>query len=204
MFVRLATAAACVAVLSAAAPALAQVGGGIKGGLTFGQASTVPNANGALATHADFTGGMFLVGRQNARATAQIEAMLTRRGVRLLSPITGVGGAVGTIRLGYLDGSVLARIRVNRSTDRQAYVLAGPTISFRMAAQLLAGGQAADISPAIRPYDIGLTFAVGADVHHLIVESRVTLGLWNLIEAQANSSLTVKSVMFCIVVGGRF
>jgi hypothetical protein len=187
-----------------AAPAAAQLSGGVKAGLTFSTIATDPDSEGALGNRIDFAAGGFLVVSRDARATAVVEVLASRRGADIVTPIIDLGFGLGSVRLTYIDVSGLLRLRVNESAANQIYVLAGPTVSFKMDARVNVAGFETDISDVVEDTDLGLTVGVGVETGLLLVEGRYTHGLRDILIGVDFAGVSVRSRSFSFLAGIKF
>jgi hypothetical protein len=183
------------------APVAAQTAVGAKGGITVATFATVPDNAGGLTNHIDWSAGVFVVPNANAKVTAQIEALFSRRGAKLDGDVFGFG--LGDIRLTYLDLSGLVRLRAGGS-DLGAYVIAGPTIGIKIDAEFVVVGFSPSIDGAFKDTEVGLTLGAGVEGGRYLVEGRYMHGLTNIVKGIDIVGLSAKSRVFAVLAGVRF
>ena len=184
-----------------ATPAAAQTAVGVKGGLTVATFKTVPDNSGGLTNHVDWSGGVFVVPKARARVTAQIEALVSRRGAKLDGNVFGFG--LGDIRLTYLDCSGLVRLRAGTS-NTSAYLIAGPTVGVKLAAEFVVLGFSPSIDGAFKDTEVGITAGAGLESGRYLLEARYMLGVTNVVKVIDVAGLGAKSRVFTVLAGVRF
>jgi hypothetical protein len=184
----------------AVTPAAAQ-SAGVKGGLTISKLDTQPDSGDVLGTRQDWSAGVFLIPRKNSNATVQLEGLYSRRGTGLDADVFGFG--IGDIRLTYLDVSALLRLRAG-SGDTGFYVLAGPTVGFKLDAELVAFGLSPSIEPVFKDTETALTFGAGIESGRFMIEGRYHLGITNVIQGVDFAGLGAKNRSASVMVGVKF
>lgn len=198
-----------VSVYLSAAPAAAQVGGGVKGGVAFSSflhAETADEEVQALAARPDFIVGGFVFGPSASAVSVQVEATYSRRGARLNG-----GGARVDFLLSYLDVSGLVRGTIARGASATSYLLGGVTTGFTISAERVTrvAGTLMDrttIDDVISDLDVRLLVGVGAELRRVILEGRYSHGLRPVVANPDASSVagSLKNRAFEILVGVRF
>jgi len=191
-----------------AAPAAAQVGGGVKGGFVRSSFlhSNADEETQALSGRSDFTVGGFLFGPAAAPIAAQVEATFGRRGARL----QGVDARVD-FEFWYVDVSGLVRGTIVRGPSATTYVIGGVTTGFVTRAErvIRESGQdpdRTDVKGDIRKLDVRLLIGVGVEIRRFVLEGRYAHGLTHLVTNPGASAgaRSLKNRAFEALVGVRF
>lgn len=190
------------------APAAAQVGAGLKAGIVSSTFGTEPDASEQLSNLTDVSAGAFVILNRRAPLTAQIEALVTRRGTSISSDLfdllpSGLGVFdLVKIRGTYLDVSGFARAQFGQ--PQQFYLFVGPTVGVKLKAELTAVGLSQDLGPVAEDFDVAVAVGAGVDVSHLVLEARYTYGLTNLIPKVEVFNIQVRNRAFTVMAGIRF
>ena len=183
---------------------------GVKGGVALSQLATSPNvAEESLSTLADFAGGAFVV-VSDGPISGQVEALVSRRGASIggelfdLLPggVFGIGDLV-KLRLTYLDVSAFLRAQAG-SDQARVYVFGGPTVGFKLDAELVVPGFSPDLEGVTEDVDLAATGGIGVDVNHLLVEVRYSHGLRNIIPTVDTFGVEIRHRTAMVLVGVRF
>lgn len=95
----------------------------------------IPSANTTASYRAGFQGGIFAQIPMTARFSLQPEVHYVQKGAYFEGGLIDPGaGSVSNVslRLGYVDVPVLARVDVGRRTGLHPFVVAGPSLALRM------------------------------------------------------------------------
>ena len=194
---------ALILVGGASAAAAQDVAYGVKAGVNFATLSYDPDAEADLGTRVGLVVGGFVSMPLGARLSLQPEVLFSQKGQ------TAEGmGVTAKIKLDYLEVPVLVTYALSRSAGRGFYILAGPSIAFKLSAEASAtfGDQEVDdddIGDEIEDFDFGVVFGAGMDFGRLTVDGRYTLGFTNL-SIDTEDAAKVKNRAISILAGIRF
>lgn len=110
-----------------------------------------------------------------------------------------------SLRLNYLEVPLLVKLTAPSGGDAKAlYVLAGPTVGFKLSAAIRSGEDDSeeDIDDRLKGTDFGITLGGGLQGRRWLVEGRYTEGLVNVAAGDADDP--VQTRMFAVLVGIRF
>ena len=201
------------ALLGAAALVLSQpaagqtVRGGIKGGLSLADIPVLTESfkdEGAVDLRYRY--GVIVGGFATIRladwVAFQPEALYTQKGMHGRDP----SGAddVFEARVDYVDVPML--IRLQPSSGRGVYAVAGPSVNFNIAAKLVDEGDndETDIKDDIESVEVGLVVGVGLQLSKFLVEGRYAEGLTNIAKDPDPEEDSYRNRSFAIMVGVRF
>jgi hypothetical protein len=190
--------------------ATAQPGAGVKAGIAISKLSTTPDiGEDALSSLTDFSAGAFVVA-SDSPVTAQIEALVSRRGASiggdLFDLLPGGGFALGNLfklRITYLDVSALLRAQLGAGPSR-VYVFGGPTVGFKLKSELVVPGFSPDLDAITEDLDIAVTGGIGVEANHLILEGRYSHGLSDIIPTIELAGIQVRHRTATVMIGVRF
>lgn len=179
------------------------IGAGFKAGVT---AARLPGATDAVPVAVDEqsrwggTGGVFVTLPLNDRVAFQPEALYVMKGATLaVGPFTTL-----IFDVQYLEMPLF--FKFGRSS-RRLYVLAGPYMGFRLAAEAreVVNGvtETRDFSDQINRVDAGVSFGAGATFGRLLVEGRWTEGLRDT-DSQDQFDTVVRHRVLALIAGFRF
>jgi hypothetical protein len=198
---------ACCAGLIAGGAQAQGLGGGIKGGLAFGD---VPNISEELqaetgtgtSVRTGFAAGGFLAIRFSNGWSIQPEVLYTQKGVSL-DFSAGAERGEWKLSLAFLDVPVLARYTFGKVV--RGYVFAGPSFDIQLEAKMtsnvLGERDEGDISDDVEDFEMAAVFGGGVEFGPLLIEARWSEGLTNLAKDDDGS---VKSRTFLVLGGIRF
>jgi hypothetical protein len=192
-----------VGTAAAAAPAAAQSGFGIVGGLVSSNESINP-ASPVLTTSSrtGFAGGVSYAATVSANLVFAPEVMYVMKGLNL----SGTGPSI-TIkvkeRIGYLEVPMLLRYMFGLK-GASLLVTAGPAIAFKTSCtedQTGISGEpasqdcndSAGANPGIKSSDIGVMFGAGVAVHRFAFSVRYDAGLKNISQDTSAGASTAKN-----------
>jgi hypothetical protein len=190
--------------------AAAQPGVGVKGGIALSKLATKPEvAEDSLSTLTDFAGGAFVV-VSDSPLTAQIEALVSRRGASVggdlfdLLPggIFGIGDLV-KLRVTYLDVSAFLRAQLGAG-DSRVYIFGGPTVGFKLKSELVVPGFSPDLDAVTEDIDIAATGGIGVDINHVLLEARYSHGISDIIPSVEFAGVQVRHRTAMVLIGVRF
>jgi hypothetical protein len=201
---------ALAAIFLMPALAAAQPGVGLKGGLSLSRLATDPDVpEDTLSTLTDFSAGAFVV-LSDSPLTAQIEALVTRRGTSLGGDVFGLlpGDFLGLddlvkIRLTYLDLSAFLRAQAGSGANH-VYVFGGPTVGVKLKSELVVPFLTQEFDAATEDFDLALAGGIGVEANHIVLEGRYTHGLRDIIPAVDAFGAHVRHRSASILVGVRF
>lgn len=163
----------CLAALLVAVPAHAQ-DVGIKGGANFSRFVLDPDdPDVELKRLTGPTGGVFVIGGRGAMAV-QVEALYSVRGTKAI-----VGGAEQQIEITYLDVPLLLRFNGAPADGSVFYAVFGPTLGFRLKVKD-SSNPGVDVDDEVEKRDVGLTFGLGVQSAHVILDARYLYGLTDI------------------------
>jgi hypothetical protein len=187
--------------------AAAQVGGGIKGGLSLGDvpnmAKSFDEAGLSGARRMGFAAGGFLTISLGGGFMIQPEVIYTPKGMKF---DVGADGASGnfTFEADFVDVPVLARLTFGKGI--RGYVFAGPSMDFTLSARMTTGilgeSEEEDISDEVETFEFAMVFGGGVEFGPLLVEARWSEGLTNL--AKDANAPSLKSRTILLLAGVRF
>jgi hypothetical protein len=201
--------ACCITLLPLAAGAQS-VGGGVKGGVTFGDVPSIldeldePGANTALRV--GYAAGGFLAIRFGGGFSIQPEVLFTQKGVKIEVSESGATGDF-KYKADYLDIPVLARLTFGKGI--RGYVFAGPSFDIKLNAKMSIGflgeSEEQDVSDDVEDFEFALAFGGGIELGPLLLEARWSEGLTNIAKADAGEPVSdVKTRTFLLLAGFRF
>ena len=189
---------ALILTLACAAPAHAQISYGLKAGMNFANvaidADEAPSPDGRVGVLA----GMFATIPMPWRLTLQPEAIYTVKGASF-----EFEGLETNYIVDYVEVPVLARFRVLKS----AYVLAGPSMAFRVRARnrIAFGGstEEIDLDADVETFDLGVVGGVGIDIGRWLVDARYTYGVSDT-DKDTSDEVKIHNRAFSLSAGFRF
>ena len=201
------------AVILALLPGLAaaqKIGGGVKGGVTFGD---IPEVTGQFddegvdtSQRIGFVAGGFLTFNFGGGFMLQPEVLYTQKGVKLDTRVDEFGSNF-KIRVDYLEVPVLARLTFGKVL--RGYVFGGPSMNFRMSAKseidVLGEKEEEDISEDVERFEFAVVFGGGIEIGPVLFEGRWSEGLTDIAIVEAGdpaADLKTRTMMFLL--GLRF
>ena len=180
MSIRTRDATACLIALLPGTAA-AQVGFGVKGGMTFGDIPKIGDVSEELGTSTGvrigYAAGGFLNFGFGGGFSIQPEVLYTQKGVK----VEAEGGGTSTttrIKTDFIDIPVLARYTVGKGV--RAYFMAGPSFDFRAKAVIstLFGGneEDEDVSDEVESFELAFVFGGGVELGPFLMEARWSEG----------------------------
>jgi hypothetical protein len=193
-------------------PALPCAAQSVQAGVKFGvavtslsNASTITQASDeSWSALAEMTAGGFVTLARSERFAIQPEFLFVTKGVEQeLESAAEVGAA--SVLLRYLEVPLLVKFSKPASGTLLAYLLAGPSVGFRMSATHHLGtdsGEEVDVSDRVDGVDVGLTLGGGVQGRRLLLEARFTQGLRNVATDEGDEAVRTRS--FVVLAGIRF
>ena len=160
--------------LSMAAPASAQIGGGIKGGVNLAQVS---GSDDSPDTRIGTIAGVFLITNQDLLAF-QPEVLFSMQGAKF---------SFGTAKADYVQIPLLLRIGSSSKNKASVYGLVGPSLGILV--------QDDFFEDAVERTDVGATVGAGVTFSRVLVEARFTAGLTDFSKGATAYKNRVFSVM---------
>ena len=147
------------------------------------------------------TGGGYVTFPLVNRFSFQPEALFAMKGVKL----NETAGGTFSARLYYLDVPLLVRFRPTASSERPAYLFAGPNFGIKMgrSAKLETTAQTADINidAALKTLDLGFAFGGGIERRRYLVEARFTVGATDIAAASFPHPDALRNRTFSVMAG---
>ena len=163
---------ALILTLSCAAPARAQISYGLKAGVNFANVAIDPDEGASPSGRVGALAGLFATVPLAWGVTLQPEVVYTIKGASF-----EFEGFETNYIVDYVEVPVLVRFGVLRS----GYVVAGPTMAFRLRARnrIPFGGstEEVDLDSEVEKFDLGIAGGVGVDLGRWLMEARYTHGL---------------------------
>lgn len=189
---------ALIVVLACAAPAPAQIAYGVKAGVNFADVAIDPDEGASSSGRLGALAGMFATIPIAWGLTLQPEAIYTIKGASF-----EVEGFETNYIVDYVEVPVLARFRVLKS----AYVLAGPSMAFRVRARnrIAFGGstEEIDLDNDVETFDVGIAGGIGMDVGRWLVDARYTHGLSDT-DKDRSDDVKIRNRVLSFSAGFRF
>jgi hypothetical protein len=183
--------------LLGAAPAAAQMTYGARVGVNFADVSFDADEDVPTSGRKGLLAGVFVT-IPLGWLTVQPEAIYTVKGTSL-----DIGGFTNDYIVDYVEVPVLARARL----PRNAYVVAGPAMAFRLRARSRTafGGstEEVDLDEDIESFDLGIVVGVGLDVGRWVVDARYTHGLSD-IDTDTSDGVRARNRVVSLSAGIRF
>lgn len=180
-----------------AAPAAAQITYGAKVGVNFADVSFDAGEDVPAGGRKGLLAGVFVTIPLGWLAV-QPEAIYTVKGTSL-----DIDGVTSDYIVDYVEVPVLARLRL----PRNAYVVAGPSMAFRLRARnrIAFGGSTEefDLDDDVESFDLGIVGGVGVDVSRWVVDARYTHGLSD-IDTDSSDDVRMRNRVFSVSAGIRF
>jgi hypothetical protein len=147
------------------------------------------------------TGGGYVTFPLVNRFSFQPEALFVMKGVKL----SETAGGTFSARLYYLDVPLLIRFRPTTSSERPAYLFAGPNFGIKLgsSAKLETTAQTADvdINTALKTLDLGFAFGGGIERQRYLVEARFTVGATDIGAASFPHPDALRNRTFSVMAG---
>lgn len=174
------------------APAWAQGGLGIRGGVNLSTVTIDAEAVFEFSRRMDLVGGLFFVANADGPIGLQIEGLYSRRGSALTA-----GSETGDLTLVYLDIPAMLRIRATELENGRVFLLAGASLGFNLSATIVADGSSApdDVSAETEARDFSLMFGAGADIGRFTFDGRYMHGISD-IDPGPGPALQNRTLMF--------
>jgi hypothetical protein len=201
---------ACLVTLLPGAAAAQSIGGGVKGGASFGDvpniADGVDAASDILERRIGYAVGGFVAIRFGNGFSIQPEALYTQKGVGA-SASGLIDSAEFKLKADYVDVPILGRFTFGKGL--RGYVFAGPSLNFLISAKaksgFLEGGSETDVSEDMESFEAALVLGGGIEIGPLLVEARWSEGLTNiLVEGVSPAGTDLKTRTLLVLAGLRF
>jgi hypothetical protein len=188
---------ALILTLAFAAPAVAQISYAAKVGVNFADISFDADEDVPTSGRKGLLAGVFVT-IPLGWLTVQPEAIYTVKGTSL-----DIGGVTSDYIVDYVEVPLLARLRL----PRNAYVVAGPAMAFRLRARsrIDFGGSTEefDLDEDIESFDLGIVGGVGLDIGRWVVDARYTHGLSD-IDTDTSDDVRARNRVVSLSAGFRF
>jgi hypothetical protein len=179
------------------APAMAQISYGARVGVNFADVSIDAGEDVPASGRKGLLAGVFVT-IPLGWLTVQPEAIYTVKGTSI-----DIDGVTSDYIVDYVEVPVLARLRLLRN----AYVVAGPSMAFRLRARnrIPFGGSTEefDLEDDVEPFDLGIVGGVGLDAGRWVVDARYTHGLSD-IDTDTSDDVRIRNRVFSLSAGIRF
>jgi hypothetical protein len=188
---------ALILTLAFAAPAVAQISYAAQVGVNFADISFDADEDVPTSGRKGLLAGVFVT-IPLGWLTVQPEAIYTVKGTSL-----DIGGVTSDYIVDYVEVPLLARLRL----PRNAYVVAGPAMAFRLRARsrIDFGGSTEefDLDEDIESFDLGIVGGVGLDIGRWVVDARYTHGLSD-IDTDTSDDVRARNRVVSLSAGFRF
>jgi hypothetical protein len=183
---------------AAAAPGMAQVSYGVKGGVNVANVSFDGEGDVPSSARVGLLAGVFATVPVGGPFGVQAEAVYTVKGASL-----DVAGIESAYIVDYVELPVLARMRLGRTL----YVAAGPSMAFKLRARsrVSFGGstEEVDLDDDVESFDLGVVGAVGIEFGRWTLDGRYTHGLSDS-DADTTDAVSIRNRVFSVAAGIRF
>lgn len=183
---------------------------GVKAGVNAATLTSSAETQGSYdGTRVGLTVGAFAVLPLTGPLKVQIEGLFSQKGASLALADENV---TATLEFDYLDFPVLARFDGPTAGGARLHFLAGPSVSYRLAANSrlsdtgsdFAAGFVDNIEDDVSRFDLGLVVGAGAEVgRRLVVDVRYAWGLNNVFKDDLEGG-DVKHRVLSVTAGIRF
>ena len=194
-----------VAVFGSGSVAMAQgVSGGVKGGVSFATLSADSSEDVDLDRRTGIVAGGFVTWPIGEHFGLQLEGLYTQKGAAF-----NQSGVKATTKLDYFEVPLLFVGSTSpRSAGSSIQFFGGPSLAFKVSAKNSGSfhGQTVNVDipdEDIESVDVGVVVGAGANVGHVLIEGRYTVGLSNL-NGDRSDSTKVKNRSLAILAGVRF
>lgn len=194
-----------VALLGVGSPAVAQVSGGVKGGVSFANLSDDSSREADLDNRTGIVAGGFVTWPVGAYFAIQLEGLYAQKGAAF-----DQSGVEGVTKLDYVEVPLLLVVSTAppRSSGASFQFFGGPSVAFKVRAKGSGTfeGETVDVDipdDSIEKIDLGVVVGAGATFSRFSLEGRYTIGLSN-INAETDDSTKVKNRTVAILAGVRF
>ena len=189
---------ALVLTMACAVPAQAQISYGLKAGVNFANVAVDPDDGASPSGRPGALAGVFATVPIAWGLTLQPEAIYTVKGASFK-----FDGFDSDYIVDYVEVPVLARFRLLRS----AYVVAGPSMAFRLRARtrIPFGGstEEVDLDNEVETFDLGIVGGLGIDVGRWLVDARYTHGVSDT-DKDTSDDVKIRNRVFSLSAGVRF
>ena len=210
MSVRAIIVAVCLAALTPGAAAAQSIGGGVKGGLSFGDVPNITDgvdeASDILERRIGYTVGGFVAIRFGNGFSIQPEALYTQKGVAASAP-GETASSEFTLKADYVDVPILGRFTFGKGL--RGYVFAGPSLNFLISAKAKSGlfgnGSETDVTEDMESFEAAFVLGGGIEIGPLLVEARWSEGLTNILaDGKSPAGTDLKTRTLLLLAGLRF
>jgi len=171
-----------LAALLLAAPAAAQVGGGIKAGVNLAH---IDGFNDSTTSSSQRTGvifGGFMTFGMTPIVSFEPELLFSMQGSKLHFSSGNVSSDT-TSKVDYVQVPLLIRVGNNGSDHASVYAIAGPSLGIL----LRANQNGVNIKSDLKKMDVGVVAGVGVTLTRVLLEARYTFDLVDLNKVEAPS-----------------
>jgi hypothetical protein len=183
--------------VAGAAPVAAQMTYGARMGVNFADVSFDADEDVPTSARKGLLAGVFVT-IPLGWLTVQPEALYTVKGTSL-----DPAGFTTDYIVDYVEVPVLVRLRL----PRNAYVVAGPAMAFRLRARnriaFSGSTEEFDLGEKVESFDLGIVGGVGLDIRRWVVDARYTHGLSD-IDTDSSDDVRLRNRVFSVSAGIRF
>ena len=154
---------------------------GLKAGANFANVLVAPDLppGSSKSSRTGFLGGAFAEARLSDTFSVQLETFYTQKGFE----VTSAAGRA-TYRLDYVELPVTAKATFGSGLLRP-YLFAGPSVGFRLSADVQTASSSGDLEDSTRTTDLGIDLGAGLRYRlspgtELVLEGRYSVGLVNI------------------------
>jgi len=183
--------------LALATPAFAQTSGQaatayavyLVGGINVSTMTTpvpeisIPELSFSTESRIGFIGGVLVDLPVNNTIAFETGGLISIKGLTTTATILDLGTAEVDIRMVYLDVPAHVRVGVAKSNALTGFLIAGPTLGFRLSADArataLSISQTESIKDGVEAFDVGLTIGGRVEYKRISGDVRYTWGLIN-------------------------
>ncbi len=176
---------------------------GLRGGVNFANVSfDGDDAGPSLDRRMGVVAGGFVTLPLISWLDVQPELLYSSKGAQLDEE-----GIQSKLVLDYLELPVLGRVSGAAPGGTRFYVVAGPTVSFRLRAKTRTefgnATEERDISDEVERLDIGLAAGAGLEFRRFVIDGRYTHGLSD-IDSDTTDAVKISTRVFSLTAGIRF
>ena len=210
MSIRAIVVTVCLTALMPGAAAAQSVGGGVKGGVSFGDIPNITDgvdgASDILERRVGYTVGGFVAIRFGNGFSIQPEALYTQKGVGASAP-GETASSEFKLKADYVDVPILGRFTFGKGL--RGYIFAGPSLNFLISAKAKSGflgtESETDVSEDMESFEAALVLGGGIEIGPLLVEARWSEGLTNILaDGMSPAGTDLKTRTLLLLAGLRF
>jgi len=156
---------------------------------------SIPELSVSTPSRIGFIGGVLVDVPVHAGVAFETGGLISVKGVTTRLTVMGVGSAEADVRMTYLDVPAHVRVGVAKSNSVTGFLLAGPTLGFRLSARVQGTSDGVTLTESITSdvtaIDLGLTIGGRVQYGRVFGDVRYT---WGLIDTVANPMDDVETI----------